>query len=486
MTHVNGLLPGALARGQVRETARATAALVARQIQVPQVLGATVTAAVPTTGIVSVHLDGDPAGQSVQLASASWELYDVGQRVLVQLAPPSFAYLLGPVGPPAVWTPYTPTWTVDANSAPTITALGSHESATGKPSVGNRMRNTSITLTAGTVIYVVTATSKNDGTVGGGFASANRTTPPAVTSVSCIAGGITLAFYRLGGVTKNNFFSSPNEFAGAIEVWMAYVTTGGSGVEIAAYFDDNVFGWMHVIEAAGAKPNQSGAAFATASGAAGSITASLTTTATQSWVQGMILAQGGLTPVAGAGNSTAGKLDYSDDNGTFGGVGQHATSWREFKSAATSGSGTSVTINDTVVTTDWIEVVWEILGAPSAPTIGNGTLRGSYRVRGKSMDLRVHILAGSTTTFGGTGNFTVALPAGFTASALPASVPQIIPGVLRPAGTNYYRVEGIIDPGASFFKVVYADGGTQLWDATHPVSFASTGWLTLEGTIEIA
>ena len=90
-----------------------------RSADTPQFVGATVAQGQPfgiKDGTTSVHLDGDAPGTSVLLPLACSETYDAGQRVLCMISSSGSA-VLGPLGTPAKWTPYTPIWAASSGGA---------------------------------------------------------------------------------------------------------------------------------------------------------------------------------------------------------------------------------------------------------------------------------------------------------------------------------------------------------------------------------
>lgn len=90
------------------------------------------------------------------------------------------------------------------------------------------------------------------------------------------------------------------------------------------------------------------------------------------------------------------------------------------------------------------------------PAIGNGTITGRYRQVGKTIDVAVSIVMGSTTTFG-TGEWYVSLPSG-----LDVAVQNLVvgPAFYNDAGTAYYA--GICAARAAANKLNFIQNATQV------------------------
>lgn len=107
----------------------------------------------------------------------------------------------------------------------------------------------------------------------------------------------------------------------------------------------------------------------------------------------------------------------------------------------TSGASTfsgSVTIGATVVTGAWTAYATNWTASAGTPAIGNGTLSATFRLVGKTVDVRIELTAGSTTTFGTAGAFwQFSLPSGHTVSGrFVGSLMSIDTGVLEYNGTS--------------------------------------------------
>lgn len=119
----------------------------------------------------------------------------------------------------------------------------------------------------------------------------------------------------------------------------------------------------------------------------------------------------------------------------------------------------------------------------TAPAIGNGTLSGEYAVLGGGlMWLRIFLQFGSTTT-GGTGDWSFALPAGFTL----ASGNQVMNGYAEDdsAGTRHIVAAQINSAVAGKVNRVYRQGTGGL-NAAVPFTWANVDSMTVEGVIAYA
>lgn len=117
------------------------------------------------------------------------------------------------------------------------------------------------------------------------------------------------------------------------------------------------------------------------------------------------------------------------------------------------------------------------------PAIGNGTLTGAYRKIGKTLDVRIRMTAGSTTTFG-TGDWRFALPAGVAAVGA-TGLWQVCPAYAQDASTsNYIGAARIDGAGTTFF--ISSSAVAANWSAAAPFSWGNADFLTITGTIEVA
>lgn len=106
----------------------------------------------------------------------------------------------------------------------------------------------------------------------------------------------------------------------------------------------------------------------------------------------------------------------------------------------------------------------------TAPSLGNGTLTGSYR-RSSSSDLVIatgRLVWGSTTT-GGTGTFRFALP--ITAHADMVTIETMGPAQVLDAGT-FRRPAGVLIANASYLTVISLTSPGDV-TASNPQTFAT-------------
>ncbi|MCY0919598.1 MULTISPECIES: hypothetical protein [unclassified Streptomyces] len=117
----------------------------------------------------------------------------------------------------------------------------------------------------------------------------------------------------------------------------------------------------------------------------------------------------------------------------------------------------------------------------AAVSLGNGTLEGEYALSGGICRVRISLVAGSTTTFGG-GQFKFALP--FAAASLGA------------AGMSYLGTAVALDPGGAYYpgaaRVLSGDAFVMAlsptaatgatpgeWNASRPFTWGNTDNLSI-------
>lgn len=95
-----------------------------------------------------------------------------------------------------------------------------------------------------------------------------------------------------------------------------------------------------------------------------------------------------------------------------------------------AGTVPSILAGDVPTGDDWSAILAELAALSAAwttytpswtaasvnPAIGNGTITGGYRRVGKTIEARIRVVAGSTTTFG-TGQYYLSLPVSAAASS---------------------------------------------------------------------
>ena len=122
--------------------------------------------------------------------------------------------------------------------------------------------------------------------------------------------------------------------------------------------------------------------------------------------------------------------------------------------------------------------------AGTNPTLGNGTATGSYALNGKTLQFRMRIVAGSTTTYG-TGQYALGLPTGTAAS----SGNQAISGTIS-SSLAYFPCSGLLAAGANKFTLLAPGSGSTSamgsFTATVPATFGNGDMISLQGTVELA
>ncbi|MGW8326467.1 hypothetical protein ACWGLE_01025 [Streptomyces sp. NPDC055897] len=120
----------------------------------------------------------------------------------------------------------------------------------------------------------------------------------------------------------------------------------------------------------------------------------------------------------------------------------------------------------------------------AAPVLGNGTLDGEYSLNGSTCTIRVSLIGGSTTTWGG-GLHRFALP--FTAASLANANFSYVGSVLASdVGTFYYPGICRILSAGTFVMAISPNTSTGAapaeWNATRPFTWGSGDYLSLECT----
>jgi hypothetical protein len=143
-----------------------------------------------------------------------------------------------------------------------------------------------------------------------------------------------------------------------------------------------------------------------------------------------------------------------------------------------------------VLSTDWNELVanlvyfftnsrgisftptWTTTG--TAPSLGNGTLTGTYGRYGKYIHIKIALVAGSTTTFG-TGNFQFALP------VTAADTTDILCAVLVDSSTQFYSASGILKSTGIVTATFTGDNSAGGPSATTPFTWAVNDQVRISG-----
>jgi C1q domain-containing protein len=136
--------------------------------------------------------------------------------------------------------------------------------------------------------------------------------------------------------------------------------------------------------------------------------------------------------------------------------------------------------------TDWQSYTPSV---PTNLTLGNGTITGDYRRLGDSVQVRVIIQAGSTTSISAQVMWQNTLPSGLSidTTKLPVFSTQVI------GGANYYKQS----TAAQYSAYARSDGGTiymglssgtgfvGVLDATHPVTLAGGDFLSMDFIVPV-
>lgn len=121
----------------------------------------------------------------------------------------------------------------------------------------------------------------------------------------------------------------------------------------------------------------------------------------------------------------------------------------------------------------------------TAPTIGNGTLTGLYRLLDtSSMQIIIRFVMGSTSN-DGTGTYQLSMPSGYKAANVAA--PQAVSGRYLDSGTAHFVGIGYIDPGTTAFYGMFAHNTStsvnQIWGEGYPVVLATGDEVNISGIL---
>ena len=123
---------------------------------------------------------------------------------------------------------------------------------------------------------------------------------------------------------------------------------------------------------------------------------------------------------------------------------------------------------------DTYTVAWT--AATTNPVLNNGTLTGRYRLIGRTVLCRIHLVAGSSTTFG-SGSFRFSLP--LTAATTGTNLPQTGPANVLNEGVAWYHAQAYVGSGDSYVQLQSSNVSGSLIKldfvtATVPFTFGST------------
>jgi hypothetical protein len=132
----------------------------------------------------------------------------------------------------------------------------------------------------------------------------------------------------------------------------------------------------------------------------------------------------------------------------------------------------------TAMTAAWTSYTPGWAASAGTPAIGNGTLNGAYRRIGKTLDLQINLIAGSTTTYGTAGAYWLfGLPAGLVAARQFHGS-----GHMLDAGVAEYQVSWRITAAVDTIEVFRESARAT---NTSPYTFGTSDAINLNGTIEI-
>lgn len=113
-------------------------------------------------------------------------------------------------------------------------------------------------------------------------------------------------------------------------------------------------------------------------------------------------------------------------------------------------------------------------------TIGNGTIAGAYRQIGKTLDVNISLVVGSTTSFG-TNDWRFTLPNSLTSAARR----QCGSAFGNDVGTAFRTGVAWVEPSTTYIAIV-SHGAATAWSTTAPHTWANTDQLAISATIEVA
>lgn len=127
----------------------------------------------------------------------------------------------------------------------------------------------------------------------------------------------------------------------------------------------------------------------------------------------------------------------------------------------------------------WASYTPSWFASGTAPAIGNGTITGSYRAVGKTVDFRIRIIMGSTTTYG-TGVYNFTLPSTPSLSTWDAIAGNC---TFTDTSLSEHYTYGPVYSGGSNVSA-FATGGTRISNTT-PLTFANTDIISITGRYEV-
>lgn len=125
-------------------------------------------------------------------------------------------------------------------------------------------------------------------------------------------------------------------------------------------------------------------------------------------------------------------------------------------------------------------------GSGGTPAIGNGTLTGRFRKMGKTLDVKILLVWGSTTTGNTSTSWTFSLPSGVTLQAATAHQ-DFCPAYMVDNDTGVrHHYHARTTGGSAVLAVNAADGGSSNVGSTSPFTWATSDILVIKGTFELA
>jgi len=166
---------------------------------------------------------------------------------------------------------------------------------------------------------------------------------------------------------------------------------------------------------------------------------------------------------------------------------------------ATRSDGQTAWLRNTKQKTRWNTVEWLVMEEPwttftptwtatgTTPAIGNGNLHGRYQRVGKTCHIRMHLVSGSSTTWG-SGFYRLALP--FTGSSVGTGTEQYLTLKAYNSVANYFGI-GHIPLGQTYVELYVQSAvgeGNNLYLVSDgsPAAWINPSNIHLTGTYEIA
>ncbi len=121
-------------------------------------------------------------------------------------------------------------------------------------------------------------------------------------------------------------------------------------------------------------------------------------------------------------------------------------------------------------------------GSGSNPVVNNGTLNGFYREIGKTIDYRIELTIGSTTTFG-SGSYRLSLPVTARTAITSLCAPMAQAGLGDTSASARYMRTAVYLTSTTVFL---CDEAGTAWTPTVPFTLANGDFVVVTGTYEAA